>query len=260
MCLDSVSGTVAHRRTGCLDLLSMSTTRAYRARRSRSARRRPASGSWPPFASCSPRGRSTTHRRGGRGSRRHRRGPRSTSTSARGSSSSTRSARPSTRTPRCSSSGRSVDARRTPTPRSTRRSRTPCASGRPRTRCSRQLYGVAAIDPAAAGARRPPARRPPQRDAAPRAPPADAPAGCAPASARSTALATLMLLTSYETFRELREAGLSEREVTRILLERPARCCSREREARSTADPLRVEGGVRGVARTSTTATRTASG
>ncbi len=28
-----------------------------------------------------------------------------------------------------------------------------------------------------------------------------------------------MLLTSYDSFRELREAGLSEREVTRTLLE-----------------------------------------
>jgi hypothetical protein len=33
------------------------------------------------------------------------------------------------------------------------------------------------------------------------------------------ALALLMLLTSYESFRELREAGLSERELTKRLQE-----------------------------------------
>ena len=40
---------------------------------------------------------------------------------------------------------------------------------------------------------------------------------------RQRALSLLLVLTSYETFRELREAGLSERQATVLLLrQRPA--------------------------------------
>ncbi len=81
-----------------------------------------------------------------------------------------------------------------------------------------QLYGVAAIDPAAqelVDRQRSDRRSEMARLARRLRSSGKLHAG----TSEKTALTTLMLLTSYDSFRELREAGLSEREVTRTLLE-----------------------------------------
>src|SRR5919202_2907571 len=81
-----------------------------------------------------------------------------------------------------------------------------------------QLYGVAAIDPAASdlvdrqrtdrrGELARLARNPRKSKRLP------------PGTSEAAALALLLVLTSYETFRELRQAGLSERELTKTLQE-----------------------------------------
>ncbi len=71
--------------------------------------------------------------------------------------------------------------------------------------------------PGRAGARRPPARRPPRRARAARTPPRTDAAACGTAPDERRAVALLLVLTSYETFRELREAGLSDRQVAATL-------------------------------------------
>jgi AcrR family transcriptional regulator len=80
----------------------------------------------------------------------------------------------------------------------------------------RQLYGVVAIDPAA--------RDLVDRQRADRRGEMDRLARHLQRSGRlrttrPQALARLMVLTSYETYRELREAGLADREVTKTLRE-----------------------------------------
>ena len=81
-----------------------------------------------------------------------------------------------------------------------------------------QLYGVAAIDPAAQELvdRQRSDRRSEMARLARRL---RSSGRLRAGTSEKTALTTLMLLTSYDSFRELREAGLSEREVTRTLLE-----------------------------------------
>jgi AcrR family transcriptional regulator len=81
-----------------------------------------------------------------------------------------------------------------------------------------QLYGVAAIDPAAqelVDRQRSDRRSEMARLARRLRSSGKLRAG----TSEKIALTSLMLLTSYDSFRELREAGLSEREVTRTLLE-----------------------------------------
>jgi AcrR family transcriptional regulator len=81
-----------------------------------------------------------------------------------------------------------------------------------------QLYGVAAIDPAASDLvdrqrtdrRGELARLARNLRKSKRLP---------PGTSEAAALALLLVLTSYETFRELRQAGLSERELTKTLQE-----------------------------------------
>ena len=81
-----------------------------------------------------------------------------------------------------------------------------------------QLYGVAAIDPAAQELvdRQRSDRRSEMARLARRL---KVSGRLRARTSEKAALTTLMLLTSYDSFRELREAGLSEREVTRTLLE-----------------------------------------
>jgi AcrR family transcriptional regulator len=81
-----------------------------------------------------------------------------------------------------------------------------------------QLYGVAAIDPAAqelVDRQRSDRRSEMQRLARRLKSSGKLRAG----TGEKAALTTLMLLTSYDSFRELREAGQSEREVTKTLTE-----------------------------------------
>jgi AcrR family transcriptional regulator len=80
----------------------------------------------------------------------------------------------------------------------------------------RQLYGVVAIDPAAAdlvARQRADRRGELERLAKHLHARRRLPAGVTP----RRALSTLLLLTSYETFCELREDGISEREATKLL-------------------------------------------
>ena len=81
-----------------------------------------------------------------------------------------------------------------------------------------QLYGVAAIDPAAQELvdRQRSDRRSEMARLARRL---RSSGRLRAGTSEKTALTALMLFTSYDSFRELREAGLSEREVTRTLLE-----------------------------------------
>jgi AcrR family transcriptional regulator len=81
-----------------------------------------------------------------------------------------------------------------------------------------QLYGVAAIDPAAQELvdRQRSDRR---SEIARLARRLRSSGRLRPGTSEKSALTILMLLTSYDSFRELREAGLSEREVTKTLHE-----------------------------------------
>ena len=186
-------------QTLCLDSMSMSVARYATDAATPVAQTR--TGSSPPSASCSPRARSTRRR-----SRRSPGGPasrarRSTSTSARGSGSSTGCARRSTRTRRSSplrADESDVDA----FDRAGRR-----VLGVARRRSSRQLYGVAAVDPAA--------RDLVERQRRDRHGELRRLLG---AHAGSGAFAALAVLTSFETFVELRRhVGLEQPEVTATL-------------------------------------------
>src|SRR5437763_6029482 len=77
-----------------------------------------------------------------------------------------------------------------------------------------QLYGVAAIDPAAQDlVDRPPADRRGELERLVRH--LRTKGRLRPGLGESRALALLLVLTSYETFRELRQAGMSARELTK---------------------------------------------
>lgn len=78
-----------------------------------------------------------------------------------------------------------------------------------------QLYGVAAIDPAAADLVR--RQRNDRRRELERLVANLRRAKALRAGASARALTLLLVLTSYETFRELREAGLSDRQLTATL-------------------------------------------
>src|SRR4051794_16437720 len=81
----------------------------------------------------------------------------------------------------------------------------------------RQLYGVAAIDPAAQSLVD--RQRADRRGELERLVSNLRRGGRLPARAAPRALALLLVLTSYETFRELREAGLSDAQLTATLRE-----------------------------------------
>jgi hypothetical protein len=81
-----------------------------------------------------------------------------------------------------------------------------------------QLYGVAAIDPAAQDLVD--RQRADRRGEMTRLAKHLHDAGrLGSGVSRARALSLLMVLTSYETFRELREAGVSDRELTKTLQE-----------------------------------------
>ena len=188
----------------------MAARRAYRARPRRPTVAGDASErSWLPSARCSPRARSTRRRSSRSPSGPACRAPPSISTSARGSSSIDSV---------CDIMGANpalVELRRAT-------SACPDVCGGPRRRCSptavallgrrgrpmAELYGVVAVDPGAQSVRRPAATGPSHASSARLIGEPGPERGSAAGMTKARALALLLVLTSFGTYRELREAGL----------------------------------------------------